>query len=317
MSILLIAEHNNSNLKVFTLNAITAASKIDKEIHVLVAGNKSESVAKEVAAIPLVKKVLHCDSPNYENFLAENLTPLIVKISESHTHIIASANTFGKNLMPRVSAILDSSQISDVIKINNSEEFLRPIYAGNAFATVKSKDKKKCITIRPTSFEAAPKSGGSASIEKVEPAVDKNVSKFIKREETKSERPELGTARIVISGGRGMQSGENFKLINSIADKLNAAVGASRAAVDAGYIGNDHQVGQTGKVVVPDLYIAVGISGAIQHLAGMKESKVIVAINKDGEAPIFSVADYGLEADLFKALPQFLEELNKLNTIQK
>jgi len=317
MSILLIAEHNNLNLKVFTLNAITAASKIDKEIHVLVAGNKSENVAKEVAAIPLVKKVVHCDSPNYENFLAENLTPLVVKISESYTHIIASANTFGKNLMPRVSALIDSSQISDVIKINNSEEFLRPIYAGNAFATVKSKDKKKCITIRPTSFDAAPKSGGSAPIEKVEPTDSKNVSKFIKREETKSERPELGTARIVISGGRGMQSGENFKLINSIADKLNAAVGASRAAVDAGYIGNDHQVGQTGKVVVPDLYIAVGISGAIQHLAGMKESKVIVAINKDGEAPIFSIADYGLEADLFEALPQFLDELNKLNTIQK
>jgi len=317
MSILLIAEHNNSNLKVFTLNAITAASKIDKEIHVLVAGNKSENVAKEVAAIPLVKKVLHSDSVNYENFLAENLTPLIVKVSESYTHIIASANTFGKNLMPRVSALLDSSQISDVIKINNSEEFLRPIYAGNALSTVKSKDKKKCITIRPTSFDAAPKFGGSASIEKVEPSDCKNISKFIKREETKSERPELGTARIVISGGRGMQSGENFKLINSIADKLNAAVGASRAAVDAGYIGNDHQVGQTGKVVVPDLYIAVGISGAIQHLAGMKESKVIVAINKDGEAPIFSIADYGLEADLFEALPQFLEELNKLNTIQK
>ena len=317
MSILLIAEHNNSNLKVFTLNAITAASKIDKEIHVLVAGNKSENVAKEVAAIPLVKKVLHSDSVNYENFLAENLTPLIVKDSESYTHIIASSNTFGKNLMPRVSALLDSSQISDVIKINNSEEFLRPIYAGNALSTVKSKDKKKCITIRPTSFDAASKSGGSASIEKIEPADCKNISKFIKREETKSERPELGTARIVISGGRGMQSGENFKLINSIADKLNAAVGASRAAVDAGYIGNDHQVGQTGKVVVPDLYIAVGISGAIQHLAGMKESKVIVAINKDGEAPIFSIADYGLEADLFEALPQFLEELNKLNTIQK
>jgi len=317
MSILLIAEHNNSNLKVFTLNAITAASKIDKEIHVLVAGNKSENVAKEIAAIPLVKKVLHCDSPIYENFLAENLAPLIVKVSESYTHIIASANTFGKNLMPRVSALLDSSQISDVIKINNPEEFLRPIYAGNAFATVKSKDKKKCVTIRPTSFDAASKSGGSASIEKIEPTNNKNVSKFIKREESKSERPELGTARIVISGGRGMQSGENFKLINSIADKLNAAVGASRAAVDAGYIGNDHQVGQTGKVVVPDLYIAVGISGAIQHLAGMKESKIIVAINKDGEAPIFSIADYGLEADLFEALPQFLEELNKLNTIQK
>jgi electron transfer flavoprotein alpha subunit len=317
MSILLIAEHNNFNLKVFTLNTITAASKIDQEIHVLVAGNKCENVAKEVATIPLVKKVLYSDSVNYENFLAENLTPLIVKVSENYTHVIASANTFGKNFMPRVSALLDSSQISDVIKINSSEEFLRPIYAGNAFETVKSNDKKKCITIRPTSFEAATKSGGSASIEKVEAVKIPNISKFIKREETKSERPELGTARIVISGGRGMQSGDNFKLINSIADKLNAAVGASRAAVDAGYIGNDHQVGQTGKVVVPDLYIAVGISGAIQHLAGMKESKIIVAINKDGEAPIFSIADYGLEADLFEALPQFLEELNKLNTIQK
>jgi len=317
MPILLLAEHNNSNLKVFTLNAITAASKIDQDIHVLVAGNKCENVAKEVSTVPLVKKVLYVDSPSYENFLAENLTPLIIKVSESYTHIIASANTFGKNLMPRVSALLDSSQISDVIRINSPEEFLRPIYAGNAFATVKSNDKKKCITIRPTSFDAAPKSGGSASIEKIEATDIPSISKFIKREETKSERPELGTARIVISGGRGMQSGENFKLINSIADKLNAAVGASRAAVDAGYIGNDHQVGQTGKVVVPDLYIAVGISGAIQHLAGMKESKIIVAINKDGEAPIFSIADYGLEADLFEALPQFLDELNKLNTIQK
>jgi len=317
MSILLIAEHDNSNLKVFTLNVITAASKIDQEIYVLVAGNKCESVAKEVAAIPLVKKVLYCDSPNYENFLAENLTPLIIKLSEPYSHIIASANTFGKNFMPRVAALLDVSQISDVIKINSSEEFLRPIYAGNAFATIKSNDKKKCITIRPTSFDPAATSGGSNPIEKVDVVDVPNISKFIRREETKSERPELGTARIVISGGRGMQSGENFKLINSIADKLNAAVGASRAAVDAGYIGNDHQVGQTGKVVVPDLYIAVGISGAIQHLAGMKESKVIVAINKDGEAPIFSIADYGLEADLFEALPQFLDELNKLNTIQK
>ena len=317
MSILLIAEHNNSNLRVFTLNTITAASKIDQEIHVLVAGNKCEGVAKEATLIPLVKKVIYCDSINYENFLAENLTPLIIKLSESYSHIIASANTFGKNFMPRVAALLDVSQISDVIKIISAEEFLRPIYAGNAFATIKSSDKKKCITIRPTSFDAAPTSGGTASMEKIEAVKAPNISKFIKREETKSERPELGTARIVVSGGRGMQSSENFKLINDIADKLNAAVGASRAAVDAGYIGNDHQVGQTGKVVVPDLYIAVGISGAIQHLAGMKESKIIVAINKDGEAPIFSIADYGLEADLFEALPQFLDELNKLNTIQK
>ena len=317
MSIFLIAEHNNLNLKVFTLNAITAASKIDTDINVLVAGNKCESVSKEVAAVPLVKKVLQSESANYENYLAENLTPLVVKLADKYTHIIASANTFGKNFMPRVAALLDTSQISDIIKVNGPDNFIRPIYAGNAFATVKSHDKKKCITIRPTSFDPAPTSGGSAPIEKTEATDVPKISKFIKREETKSERPELGTARVVISGGRGMQSGENFKLINAIADKLNAAVGASRAAVDAGYISNDHQVGQTGKVVVPDLYIAVGISGAIQHLAGMKESKIIVAINKDGEAPIFSIADYGLEADLFEALPQFLEELNKLNTIQK
>ena len=317
MSVLLVAEHDNSSLKSFTLNAITAASKINEDIHVLVAGSGCESVSKEVALIPLVKKVLLCDSKNYKNYLPENLAPLVTKVSEKYDHIVASANTFGKNFMPRVAAALDVSQISDVIKVNDSETFLRPIYAGNAFATVKSNDKKKCVTIRPTSFDPAPKTGGSAQVEKVSEVAVPNISKFIKREETKSERPELGTARIVISGGRGMQSGENFKLINSIADKLNAAVGASRAAVDAGYIGNDHQVGQTGKVVVPDLYIAVGISGAIQHLAGMKESKIIVAINKDGEAPIFSVADYGLEADLFTALPEFLAELNKLNTIQK
>tara|TARA_B100002051_G_C16722557_1_gene633344 strand:- start:189 stop:1142 length:954 start_codon:yes stop_codon:yes gene_type:complete len=317
MSVLVIAEHDNSKLKTFSLNAINAASKIDLDLHVLVAGNKCENVCKEVATVPLVKKVLHSDSSNYENYLAENLTPLVVKLADKYTHVVASANTFGKNFMPRVAALLDTSQVSDVIKIDSPDTFLRPIYAGNAFATVKSNDKKKCITIRPTSFDSAPTSGGSASIEKVDAVDVPNVSKFIKKEETKSERPELGTARVVISGGRGMQSGENFKLINAIADKLNAAVGASRAAVDAGYISNDHQVGQTGKVVVPDLYIAVGISGAIQHLAGMKESKIIVAINKDGEAPIFSIADYGLEADLFEALPQFLEELNKLNTIQK
>jgi electron transfer flavoprotein alpha subunit len=317
MSVLVVAEHDNSKLKTFSLNAINAASKIDTDIHVLVAGSKCENVCKEVAAVPLVKKVLQSDSSNYENYLAENLTPLVVKLAEKYTHITVSANTFGKNFMPRVAALLDVSQISDIIKVNDPDTFVRPIYAGNAFATIKSNDKKKCITIRPTSFDPAPSSGGSAPIEKIDAVDIPNISKFIKREETKSERPELGTARIVVSGGRGMQSGENFKLINAIADKLNAAVGASRAAVDAGYISNDHQVGQTGKVVVPDLYIAVGISGAIQHLAGMKESKVIVAINKDGEAPIFSIADYGLEADLFEALPQFLEELNKLNTIQK
>ena len=317
MSVLLIAEHNNKELRPFTLNAVTAASQIDSDIHVLVIGHNCSDVAKKTSEIPEVKKVLHTEGSHYENFIAENFTPVIVKASENYSHIICSANTFGKNLMPRVAALLDISQVSDIIKVVSADTFLRPIYAGNAFATVKSNDQKKCVTIRPTSFEPCKTTGGSAEITKFEAKEQSETSKFIKREETKSERPELGTARIVISGGRGMQSGDNFKLITAIADKLNAAIGASRAAVDAGYIGNDHQVGQTGKVVVPDLYIAVGISGAIQHLAGMKESKVIVAINKDGEAPIFSVADYGLEADLFEALPQFLEVLNKLNTIQK
>tara|TARA_B100001750_G_scaffold237899_1_gene243697 strand:+ start:36 stop:989 length:954 start_codon:yes stop_codon:yes gene_type:complete len=317
MSVLLIAEHNNKETKPFTLNAITAATEIDKDLHVLVIGNKADGVAKSLSEVPNVKKVIHIDSEIYENFLAENFAPLIVKQAEKYSHIICSANTFGKNLMPRVAAVLDTSQVSDIIKVISPDTFLRPIYAGNAFATVKSKDHKKCITIRPTSFDPAPSSGGSAEIVKGESGTASSLLKFIKREEVKSDRPELGTARVVISGGRGMQKAENFKLITAIADKLNAAVGASRAAVDAGYITNDHQVGQTGKVVVPDLYIAVGISGAIQHLAGMKESKIIVAINKDGEAPIFSIADYGLEADLFEALPQFLEELNKLNTIQK
>ena len=317
MSVLLIAEHNNKEVRSFTLNAITAASQIDGDVHVLLIGNDCEVVAKSLSEMPAVKKVLHAEASHYENYLAENFAPLVVKIAESYTHIISSANTFGKNLMPRIAASLDVSQVSDIIKVIAPDTFLRPIYAGNAFATVKSTDQKKCVTIRPTSFEPCETSGGSATIEKIEPADEFTLSKFIKREEVKSDRPELGTARVVVSGGRGMQNGENFKLITDIADKLNAAIGASRAAVDAGYISNEHQVGQTGKVVVPDLYIAVGISGAIQHLAGMKESKIIVAINKDGEAPIFSVADYGLEADLFEALPQFLEELNKLNSIQK
>jgi len=317
MSVLLIAEHNNKKVRPFTLNAITAASQIDTDLHVLLIGNNCGDVAKSLSEMSSVKKVLHTEAAHYENYLAENFAPLIVKIAENYSHIVSSANTFGKNLMPRIAALLDISQVSDIIKVISPDTFLRPIYAGNAFATVKSTDIKKCITIRPTSFEPCEISGGSAPIEKVEATEEFSASKFIKREEVKSDRPELGTARIVISGGRGMQSGDNFKLINAIADKLNAAIGASRAAVDAGYISNEYQVGQTGKVVVPDLYIAVGISGAIQHLAGMKESKIIVAINKDGEAPIFSVADYGLEADLFEALPQFLDELNKLNTIQK
>ena len=317
MSVLLIAEHNNQDLKPFTLNAVTAASQMGEDLHALVIGQNCGDATKKLSELPLVKKVIQVEAPHYENFVAENFAPVIVKLAENYSHIVCSANTFGKNLMPRIAASLDTSQVSDIIKVISQDTFLRPIYAGNAFATVKSKDSKKCITIRPTSFDPCEVSGGSAPIEKAEASEEFNHTKFIKREEIKSDRPELGTARVVVSGGRGMQSGDNFKLITSLADKLNAAIGASRAAVDAGYIGNDHQVGQTGKVVVPDLYIAVGISGAIQHLAGMKESKVIVAINKDGEAPIFSVADYGLEADLFDAVPQFLDELNKLNTIQK
>ena len=317
MSVLLIAEHNNKELKPFTLNAATAASQIDSDVHAVIIGQNCGDAAKALSELPLIKKVIQVEAHYYENFVAENFAPVIVKLAENYSHIVCSANTFGKNLMPRIAAALDTSQISDITKVISPDTFLRPIYAGNAFATVKSKDSKKCVTIRPTSFDPCESSGGSASIEKAEPSGEFEQTKFIKREEVKSDRPELGTARVVVSGGRGMQSGDNFKLITSLADKLNAAIGASRAAVDAGYISNDHQVGQTGKVVVPDLYIAVGISGAIQHLAGMKESKVIVAINKDGEAPIFSVADYGLEADLFEALPQFLEELNKLNTIQK
>jgi electron transfer flavoprotein alpha subunit len=317
MAVLLIAEHNNKELRPFTLNAATAASQIDDEVHAVIIGQNSEPAAKKLSELPIVKKVISIEAPHYENFTAENFAPVIIKLAENYSHIICSANTFGKNLMPRIAAHLDTSQISDIIKVISPDTFVRPIYAGNAFATVKTNDAKKCVTIRPTSFEPCESSGGTATIEKGEAAEEFSNTKFIKREEIKSDRPELGTARIVVSGGRGMQSGDNFKLITDVADKLGAAIGASRAAVDAGYISNDHQVGQTGKVVVPDLYIAIGISGAIQHLAGMKESKVIVAINKDGEAPIFSVADYGLEADLFEALPQFMEELNKLNTIQK
>ena len=317
MAVLLIAEHNNKELRPFTLNAATAASQIDEDVHAVIIGQNFTEAAKQLSELPVVKKVLSVEGAHYENFTAENFAPVIIKLAENYSHIVCSANTFGKNLMPRIAAHLDTSQVSDIIKVISPDTFLRPIYAGNAFATVKSNDAKKCVTIRPTSFDPCESSGGSAPIEKVESSEEFSNTKFIKREEIKSDRPELGTARIVVSGGRGMQSGDNFKLITEVADKLGAAIGASRAAVDAGYISNDHQVGQTGKVVVPDLYIAIGISGAIQHLAGMKESKVIVAINKDGEAPIFSVADYGLEADLFEALPQFMEELNKLNTIQK
>jgi len=317
MSILLLAEHNNKNIQASTLNSITAAMEINDDLHVLVVGHQNDIVASELASIPLVKKVLQLDAPEFENQLAESVAPVIVNIANQYSHILAPATTFGKNIMPRVAAILDISQVSDIIKIESEDTFIRPIYAGNALATIQSTDAKKIITIRPTSFDPAPTSGGSAIIEKITSSEKQVQSEFIKREESKSDRPELGTARVVISGGRGLQSSENFSMINDIADKLNAAVGASRAAVDAGYASNDYQVGQTGKVVVPELYIAVGISGAIQHLAGMKESKIIVAINKDEEAPIFNVADYGLKADLFEALPQLSAELDKLNTIQK
>ena len=317
MSILVLAEHNNIEVKSSTLNTISAASKLGDEIEVLVLGSNIENISKEISSYQHVSKVIFLDSQKFEHAIAENIEPVIVSIAENYSHILAPATTFGKNVMPRVSVKLDVAQISDIISIESEDTFIRPIYAGNALATVRSKDPKKVITVRPTSFDVVAKEGGSGVVEQVNFDIGETKVEFIDREESKSDRPELSTARIVISGGRGLQSAENFKLISDIADKLNAAIGASRAAVDAGYISNDHQVGQTGKVVVPDLYIAVGISGAIQHLAGMKESKVIVAINKDGEAPIFSVADYGLEADLFEALPQFLEELNKLNTIQK
>jgi len=317
MSVLVLAEHNNTEIKTSSLNTISAASQIDQNIEVLLVGSFCEDLANKIVNIQNVKKVILVDNPQYQNPIAENIAPIIISLSNNYSHILAPATTFGKNIMPRVAAILDVAQISDIIKIENIDTFVRPIYAGNAFATVQSTDDKKIITVRPTSFEQASTEGGSGEIVKMTFDLDRSKVEFIGREESKSDRPELGTARVVISGGRGLQSAENFSMLNEIADKLNAAIGASRAAVDAGYVGNDYQVGQTGKVVVPDLYIAVGISGAIQHLAGMKESKVIVAINKDEEAPIFNVADYGLCADLFEALPQFSAELDKLNTIQK
>ena len=317
MSVLVLAEHDNIEIKSSSLNTIGAASQIHQDIDVLLIGSSCEDLANKIVNIQNVKKVIVVDGPQYQNPIAENIAPIIISLSDNYSHILAPATTFGKNIMPRVAAILDIAQISDIIKIESKDTFVRPIYAGNALATVQSTDEKKIITVRPTSFEQALTEGGSGEIEKITFDTEKNIVEFIGREESKSDRPELGTARVVISGGRGLQSAENFSMLNEIADKLNAAIGASRAAVDAGYVGNDYQVGQTGKVVVPDLYIAVGISGAIQHLAGMKESKIIVAINKDEEAPIFNVADYGLCADLFEALPQFSAELDKLNTIQK
>ena len=316
MSILVLAEHNNKELKTSTLSAITAASKIDENIDVIVVGSESDTVINKLKNVKLIKKIITVDHEQYLNPIAELISPIVVSLADKYTHIIAPASTFGKNIMPRVAVLLDVAQVSDIIKIESPDIFVRPIYAGNALATVQSTDLKKIITIRPTSFDIASTEGGEAEVEKLEFDNQKPLTEFIDRQENKSDRPELGTARVVISGGRGLGSAENFALLDDIADKLNAAVGASRAAVDAGYISNDSQVGQTGKVVVPDLYIAVGISGAIQHLAGMKESKIIVAINKDEEAPIFNVSDYGLHGDLFDILPQLSSELDKLNTIQ-
>ncbi len=310
MSVLVIAEHDNAELKVATLHTVTAARELG-EVAVLVAGAGCRAVAEAAAQIDGVGRVLLADTEAYTNQLAENLAPLLVNLASEFSHILAAATTSGKNLLPRVAALLDVAQVSDITEIQSADTFVRPIYAGNAMATVQSTDQVKIVTIRTTAFEAAAAEGGSAAIEEIDTTGDTGKSSFVGEELTESERPELTSAKIVISGGRGMQSGENFSMLEEIADKLGAAVGASRAAVDAGYVPNDYQVGQTGKVVAPELYIAVGISGAIQHLAGMKDSKVIVAINKDEEAPIFQVADFGLCMDLFEAVPQLSAELDK------
>lgn len=308
MAILIIAEHNNQSLKSETHKVVQAASAIGGDITVLVAGAGCAQAAAQAAEIVGVSKVLLADNAAYQHQLAENIAPLVVELAEGFSHILTAATTTGKNFLPRVAALLDVAQISDVIAIESADTFVRPVYAGNALATVTSSDKVKVITVRPAAFAAAA-TGNSAPVENIAAVHDAGVSRFIAEELTKSERPELSAARVVISGGRGMQNGENFALLNGIADKLGAAIGASRAAVDAGFVPNDMQVGQTGKIVAPDLYIAVGISGAIQHLAGMKDSKVIVAINKDEEAPIFQVADYGLVADLFTVLPELEQQL--------
>ena len=310
MSILIIAEHDNQNLSAATLNTVTAASDIGKEINVLVVGHNCSNVSKQCSQIPNVKSILEASSEEYKNFVAENVSKLIIDLSKDYSHILAPSSTTGKNIMPRVAALLDVMQISDIIKVVDDETFQRPIYAGNALSTVKSNDKIKIITVRSTAFEASENTGGSAEIKSINGSGDTDLSKFLKSELSSSERPELTSAKIVISGGRGMQDGSNFGMLEKVADKLGAAVGASRAAVDAGFVPNDYQVGQTGKVVAPNLYIAVGISGAIQHLAGMKDSKVIVAINKDEDAPIFQVADYGVVTDLFDAVPELDSKIN-------
>ena len=315
MPVLVIAEHDNQTVKAATLHAVTAAAEIAakaaSEVHVLVAGTNCRAAAEGAAQIAGVAKVLLADDAAYDHGLAENWAPLIVGLAPAYSHVLAPATTSGKNLMPRVAALLDVMQISDISAVVSPDTFVRPIYAGNALATVQSKDRIKIITVRGTAFGPAAATGGSAAIEPVAATGAAGLSEFVRAELSKSERPELTSARVIISGGRGMQSGDNFHLLEKVADKLGAAVGASRAAVDAGFVPNDYQVGQTGKIVAPELYVAVGISGAIQHLAGMKDSKVIVAINKDDEAPIFQIADYGIVGDLFKVLPELDEELGK------
>ena len=304
MKTLVIAEHDNASLKAATLNAIAAAGALGGDVDILVAGAGCGAAADAAAQVPGVSKVICADNPAYEHQLAENVSLLVAELGADYDNLLAPSTANGKNVMPRVAALLDVGQISDILSVESADTFTRPIYAGNVIATVQSSDLKKVITVRTTAFDAVAAEGGSATIEACSAAHDAGVSKFIRDEVAVSDRPELTAASVVISGGRGMQNGDNFSLLEGIADKLNAAIGASRAAVDAGFVPNDYQVGQTGKIVAPDLYIAVGISGAIQHLAGMKDSKVIVAINKDEDAPIFQVADYGLVADLFEALPE-------------
>jgi electron transfer flavoprotein alpha subunit len=309
MVALVIAEHDNAALKGVTLNTVTAAAQCGGEVHVLVAGANCGAVAEQAAKVAGVSKVLVADAPHFADGLAENVAEQILAVAAPYSHILAPASAFGKNVLPRVAAKLDVAQISEITKVDSPDTFERPIYAGNAIATVQSTDSVKVITVRGTGFDAAAAEGGSAAVETVSAAADFGKSSFVGRELAKSDRPELTGAKIVVSGGRGMGSGDNFKLLEPLADKLGAAMGASRAAVDAGYVPNDWQVGQTGKIVAPTLYIAVGISGAIQHLAGMKDSKTIVAINKDPEAPIFSVADYGIVGDLFEIVPALVKEL--------
>jgi electron transfer flavoprotein alpha subunit len=312
MAALVVAEHDTAGLKPATLNAVAAAKEIaGADLDVLVAGKDCGPAAQAAAKVAGVRKVLLADEAAYDHGLAENVAPLVVKLAENYSHLLAAATTSGKNLMPRVAALLDVMQISDISAVVSPDTFVRPIYAGNALQTVQSKDPIKVITVRGTAFPPVEATGGEAAIEPVASTGATGLSEFVRAELSKSERPELTSARVIISGGRGMQSGDNFHLLEKVADKLGAAVGASRAAVDAGFVPNDYQVGQTGKIVAPELYIAVGISGAIQHLAGMKDSKVIVAINKDEEAPIFQVADYGLVGDLFKILPELADELDR------